>query len=857
MKEKWVAAFEKGMENAKVVYGTENGIEEFGVDINSKSESAFPMYSERTWRSSEYVTERDNAAKKLAEALYVSIEKATKYIDNVNSIARAIADDRTRLDYEASSFGSAFVSNVEYGGSFDFTTLCKKRRIYTGTFSEIQKRIGEAVLTPEDILEIRNLMLEGGFEATCGLCYVEGSRANMGKFAKKFIELYKRDNPDAWIPKMVDVNTPDGVEQMRINHPEAYEKYEYFWNHYGKLKDSDPALFASQQKPKLYEARKEYKGEILQHFDDVEAIAKKNLKGGIRMQSFSDFEIVHLIDTMQIIMDMAKVGLAGQAYTKVPEFADAFGNTGLKINLSLIAKGVDENGKLIFDDREGMPAETAFKLRNKYSANVGTIIVAFTDDQVKAAMADPRIDFIIPFHRSQWKKSQYGAMGLPKGTKDYTYVQNEKLIKPTYHEYRGRMVKDKATNFMPNEYWDFSKSGKENAENYLKMCAENNKRPKFYKFLDYDGKGTYSLKEDGSTDGYWKLLIDFKMYDNNGVGSPQVAVTPDFSMDEAMTMLDEYKGGHQKYPIAHGVVDAFVDKYQQKGAVKYSSRYIAAEENPDILLMVSKVESGNFKPNEKVYLGNVSKILAKRIQSLTGINVDGFKVAIEARQLAHIIKDHGKNGITDRSMADPSDIAKMEYTLNNYDDIKSAGRSQAYSYMVNGRNRTAHTVLYEKAIGEKYYYVVQAVPDTKAKTLYIVTAFIGKSRYKKEVSQLINAKSPDATSEIGSATTSGSIISQTDEFVKPSEEKSKKYSDRSRNNDREILARVIGEHLRSCEIAFCTQKNCSHQKISSFCIFMKIEFYGIIICKAFFKIKYRSKPHDKTGFKKYRYHRTR
>ena len=84
-----------------------------------------------------------------------------------------------------------------------------------------------------------------------------------------------------------------------------------------------------------------------------------------------------------------------------------------------------------------------------------------------------------------------------------------------------------------------------------------------------------------------------------------------------------------------------------------------------------------------------------------------------------------------------------------------------------------------------------------------------------------------------------------------------KHSDRRVNQDREILARVIGEHLRSCEIAFCTQKNCSHQKISSFCIFMKIEFCGIIICKAFFKIKYRSKPHDKTGFKKYRYHRTR
>jgi hypothetical protein len=541
--------------------------------IDTSTESVAPiMNSERTWTTSEYVIHRDQMAEKIAKALDVSVHKAKSYIDDINSIARMIANDRVRLDYEASSFGSAFVSNVEYGGSFDYTTLCKKRRIYTGTFTEIQKRLNDVALSPDDILTIRNLLIEEGVEATCGLCYVEGSRANMGKFAKEFIKLYKRDNPLAWIPNMADVNTPDGVEQMRISHPEAYEQYVYFWNHYGKLTESDPALFASQQKPKLYEARKEYKGEILEHFKGDFTVAKKNLNGGIRMQSFSDFEIVHLIDTMQVIMDMSTVGLAGQAYTKVPEFAKAFGNTGLKINLSLIAKGVDADGNLIFDDREGMPHDTAFDLRDKYSKNVGTIIVTFTDGQLLAAMADPRIDFIIPFHRSQWKKGQYGAMGLPKGTKDYTFMQNEKLIKQTYHEYQGRMVKDKASNYMPNEYWDFTKSGKENAEAYLKMCAENNKRPKFYKLLDYDGNGTYSLKADGSTNGYWKLLIDFKMYDNAGVGSPQESVTPTFNMDEAKTMLAEYQGGHSKYPVASSVVDKFIERYNKENRTKYSDR---------------------------------------------------------------------------------------------------------------------------------------------------------------------------------------------------------------------------------------------------------------------------------------------
>ena len=549
--------------------------EAMDLEVDKKTESVAPavFMSERTWTESDYVQEREKAAKEIAKAIGVSEKKAEAYIDSVNSIAKMIADDRTRLDYFSSPYRSSFVSNAEYGGSFDFSTLCKKRRLLTGTFTAIQKALPNTALTANEILDIRNRMKKAGLEVSCGLCYVEGSRANMGQFAKEFLKLYKQYYPDAWQPNMADVNTPDGIEWVRINHPECYEQYEYFWNHYGTLKSGDKNLFASQQKPKLYQLHTEYKGEILKVFNGDEKVEEKNLNGGIRLQSFSDFEIVHLIDTMQIIMDMARVGLAGQAYTKVPDFAWALGDTGLKINLSLIAKGVDENGKLIFDDVEGMPIKDAMELRDRYSKNVGTILVAFNDEQLMAAMADDRVDYIIPFHRSQWKKSQYGAMGLPAKTKDYTYMQNEKFIKPQYHEYRGRMVQDKATNYMPNEYWDFSKSGKENAEAYLEMCARNNKRPKFYKLLQNNGDGSYSLKADGSTDGYWKLLIDFKMYDNDGNGSPQMAVKPEFNMTEANRMLNDYKGGHSQFPVAQGIVDEFVNEYKDSHeGVQFSDR---------------------------------------------------------------------------------------------------------------------------------------------------------------------------------------------------------------------------------------------------------------------------------------------
>ena len=773
-------------------------------EVDSSSESVSPVLSERTWTESEYVTAREEAAERLSDALGVSKKKALAYIDNVNSIAKMIADNRTRLDYEASPFGSAFVSNTEYGGSFDFTTLCKKRRLYTGTFSEIQKRLRNTALTPDDILTIRNMMIDKGLEATCGLCYVEGSRANMGKFAKEFIRLYKRDNPNAWIPDMADVNTPDGVESMKINHPEAYEQYEYFWNHYGKLKDSDPALFASQQKPKLYEARKEYKGEILKAFKNDSAVEKKNLNGGIRMQSFSDFEIVHLIDTMQIIMDMSTVGLAGQAYTKVPEFAEAFGNTGLKINLSLIAKGVDENGNLIFDDREGMPHKTAFGLRDKYSKNVGTIIVTFTDEQLLAAMADPRIDFIIPFHRSQWKKGQYGAMGLPKGTKDYTFMQNEKLIKQTYHEYRGRMVKDKASNYMPNEYWDFSKSGKENAEAYLKMCAENNKRPKFYKLLDYDGKGTYSLKKDGSTDGYWKLLIDFKMYDNDGIGSPQNAVAPDFSMNEATQILDEYRGGHHNYPVAQEVVDEFVEKYESDD-VQYSERYSYDEliSKPDIKITTLSGAAPNNRADVVFYakknaasIGKIDKnggvsVYVDDIGTDVFLGTDGLKHGL--RRLKKLQSDENtfvtlKAGeILKNSIRINELIPSKENATGSYILIGAAQNTSGDLYIVRSvvnhfkNELTSIDVLY--AINAKKELAATKSPRSTAKPLSVTNSTISVA----QMLDFVNRYFPDVLP--------GSVLRHYGHTERPEGElgESALYSDRDPDaiTDRELLANVL------------------------------------------------------------------
>ena len=743
------------------------------VEINTESKSVSPMFSERTWTASEYVTEREETAKKISNALGVDMKTAYKYIDDINGVARLIADDRARLDYEPNLDDRATVlkPNSEYKYSVDMSTLCAKRLLFTGTFDAIQRALPNKVFDSEDIVALREMMQKRNYEVACGICYVESTRREIGRITQDFIDSYKeaqktgkpitrvnsegkvvdlkktKDQKETtadkstdkffaekgYTPTLADLNTTD-IDLVKRDHPLVYEAYLNFMNARG------------QAKPKLLETRAEYKGEILKHFKYTSAVNARNNAGGLRLQSFSDFEVPHMIDMMQIVMDMSRVGLKSQAYTKVPAFAEVFGDTGVKINLSLIAKGdgLDSNGNLVFDDVEGINHNEAFKLRDKYSKNVGTILVGKTDAHIIAAMADPRIDYIIPFHKSSWKESLYDALGLT-GYADYTDFQNEKSID-------GSKIK----NYDPSEYWDFSKTGDENAQIYLAKCREDGRIPKFSQFQGYPG--------------YWKLLIDFKMYDNDGVGAPQEVVMPIFNTEASEKILREYKGGHKSFPVAKDVVEDFVKEH--KGNVKYSDRYLSADENSDILSMTARVESGEFKANEKVFLGQVTDGIAKQIQDLTGINVHGFKVAIEARQIAHILKDHGKNGAADRSMANPSDIAKIEYALNNYDDIRLAGKTRAYKQIKNGQTTWSDTVLYEKGIGGKSYYVVQAVPDTNAKTLYIVTAFIGKEGYKKEASQFIDVKNPDVTPKSEIVNTSTQIISQSDDSVK------RKYSDR-------------------------------------------------------------------------------
>ena len=497
------------------------------------------QYSLASWTDKEKETVR----KSLLEKGYGPVD-VDKWMGDVDSVASIISNDKARLDYEADPDQVMLKNNQEYVKTLDASTLCAKRLLYQGTFNEIQHLLPNTPLTSDMLLDLQNMMRDAGYETPCAVCYVESRRRHLGKFAEEWLHGREASKTQkAWapyagdyIPTLDELTTTDGLANLKQEHPKTYEDF------MAKMRSLGSA------NPKIVELRTDYRGDIRKLTKgQIEKIVKI---GGLRLQSFSDFETPHLIDMMQAVMDMSGKQLTAQAYTKVPNFAWVFGDTGIKINLSLMAEGdgLDENGNLVFSRTEGIDPDEAFKLRDRYSQNVGTIIVGVKEPHIRAAMADPRIDYIIPFHRSGWGENELKKVSVLQPYDDFQSTQNERLPDG------GR---PEGGNFYPIDYWDYSKTGDENAATYLRMCEEDGRIPKFDQFLTKDSEGHWVAPS-----GYWKLLIDFKMYDNDGNGAPQQAVQPNFNMEEAGRVLNEYQGGANTLPVAYDIVDKYVSEFK-------------------------------------------------------------------------------------------------------------------------------------------------------------------------------------------------------------------------------------------------------------------------------------------------------
>ena len=177
-----------------------------------------------------------------------------------------------------------------------------------------------------------------------------------------------------------------------------------------------------------------------------------------------------------------------------------------------------------------------------------------------------------------------------------------------------------------------------------------------------------------------------------------------------------------------------------------------------ILDFVNQHKKGNF---ERLNLDPVSDRLKEDIRELTGQNLDGYIFAMNSNAVEHIQQRHGKFGAADHSMAHSDDIARALYVLNYYDDVRllrDANGSPVFSQeFKNADGLPANMVLFSKKINGTYYAAV-AVPESKYKKMWLVTAYINK----KGVTQVPNDElsSLRSTSETELASPPNDSVSQ-------------------------------------------------------------------------------------------------
>jgi hypothetical protein len=591
-------------------------------EVVVEAASAAPLYSVRTWTGEE----KSAAIKDLIEKLGLPKNKVSNWLKSLDNAMAIILNDPIRLDYEASDLYTALKDNSDphYDKSLDFSTLCKKRLVMQGTIEEIQTAIGRG-LSPAEFLKVRKTLLDKGVVVSCGICYVDSRRIELGKVANKFIEENPDLDPDLFL-------TQEGYDRLKVEQPKIYSKF-----------NSSTGVRGI----KTQESRTEYRGEILKHFSrNKNKVKAYNERSGLRWQSWSDFEIPHLLDAMQAIVDMSRVGLTGHAYTKVPEFVELLGDTGLMINLSLIPKGESgmKNGKLVFDSIEGMDFETALNFRNRFDKTAGTIAIGINDDQILALLRSPDIDYVIPYHISglSAENRALSGQGIEKWT-NYESTQREVVFDWDINEAYGGKNHEKARQRkvrVPEmfEWWDNKKTPQENQQKYLELCEQFGVKPKFEQF--------------SHEENYWKLLIDRRMVDGSGNNIKMAPPKPIFKDVAISKLLSDYVEEHRSLPSDKSVAKALIEEFSAETVEK------------SIILM----QNLKVSEQEAVLGAQALEALEEKfsVQTPTGREVDGSRRAKTiARDYTKKFLSKGKVEFIGQKIKDTHELAVIAQVLRD------------------------------------------------------------------------------------------------------------------------------------------------------------------------------------------------
>lgn len=776
---------------------------------------------------------------------------------------------------------SVIVKNGDYTMNIDFSQVCKKRVALNAVLNAMVQAgdLNVHVLTETDVADLNAIIKKHDFEIACALCFVDSKRYRVGAWAESFCEGTDTDDGThkygfnemvrSLVPKGSKINVDefnftkrDIKNQPTKNLLSEASDSELDFSLIDKIMSENDVRSAQHryaraikenpqirkilnsaeiissigldairlEAPALYNiinghqgtAKPKFSHDAVAYGNDVlkaRGFTAKRAKmvGGVRCQSFSDFQANMIMDYAQFISELAAKKLTSHAYTKEPLFVKLFGMTGMKINMSLVPKavdmnaeqqkqfailkdknadknseeykaaleeyeklaenaGLDENGNYIWED-ETFPYDIAMEIVDdpRYSANCGTIAVGISKAHILKLLADDKISMVIPYHKSGLNRDVAMMRDIAL-YHDYTSVQNTRYAndEAMYGDDAGKKLNkdkgDKDFDFYGDLYGVGKKEGthdpKKTAQNYLDWCDKHNYTPRFDEFRDHPN--------------YYKLLVDFRVYDTDGTYREQQAVKAIYPEEAEFKDLilngvkdkdgKVYGGLLQSQETSDRLkaeTKQIVDEYRETLKEKYGKDVLVSNEGVpysfrnsrngmanDLLLPYNKELSGYIKqhndyivdsfkklvdivnlafdkPTEKAtaYFGIIpTEILSKIENSIPnlpkGLNGPLFKVgkdysiAVTLDNIRHLV---------DEKNLSREDI--IEY-LDRMADCIVEFDTVAFDYYYEKGNRM-NGILFKKTFDDGTFASFEVVSNKK-RSLNLQTFYMQKADYKKK-----------------------------------------------------------------------------------------------------------------------------
>lgn len=200
-------------------------------------------------------------------------------------------------------------------------------------------------------------------------------------------------------------------------------------------------------------------------------------------------------------------------------------------------------------------------------------------------------------------------------------------------------------------------------------------------------------------------------------------------IDDTITALKKSLGG-----LSEGLPKSSYIKADSvsPGFEKTYNEFIESTSD-DTRKFAEKVLNGGISKRAYREIREVTPKEALKIKQLTGIDARGYKHSLPYTAIEHINSRHGINGVADHSMASLDDISRIDYVLENYDNVElvtKANRTPDVTTAArNADGSPSRMVKYKKRV-DGHYYVVEAVPDSEKKRMRVVSAYIEKADRK-------------------------------------------------------------------------------------------------------------------------------